>query len=309
MIKSMIKGFIKDSEMEDIWAIIRDENTQIRNYLIERNENYHFESFRKVWMKQISYRFLLHNLNNKKDSFTKIENIKTELINHLDISLDIIKESKTIEYLLQFIFHPDYDPSGGLRVGFKSEEEYNLFIDNLRNALSLIDQTDTDAYSMIKKNLKAICPVFSVNPLKKGDVISLSIDYCNGVVFYSPSPFILAAETLIHETRHNVLNILLKKVKYLKNGEFKIKTPLREDLRPMLGLIHQAYVLCGITTFYKKLLDKEPYKQMLNVQKRYNIHLNDYIEAVNTIQNNFTNLTKEGKQLLKELINNIKKHE
>ena len=304
----MIKGFIKDREMEDIWAIIRDENTQIRNYLIERNENYHFESFRKVWMKQISYRFLLHNLNNKKDSFTGTEDIKTELINHLDISLDIIKESKTIEYLLQFIFHPDYDPSGGLRVGFKSEEECNLFIDNLRNALSLIDQTDTDAYSMIKKNLKAICPVFSVNPLKKGDVISLSLNYCNGVVFYSPCPFILAAETLIHETRHNVLNILLKKVKYLKNDEFKIKTPLREDLRPMLGLIHQAYVLCGITTFYKNLLDKEPYKQMLNVQKRYSIHLNDYIEAVNTIQNNFTNLTKEGKELLNELINNIKKY-
>lgn len=304
----MINGIIQADEMENIWAIIRDENDQIRNYLIDRDENFHFESFRKVWMEQIFNRFLFHNLDNKKDSFTKIEDITTEPIKHLDISLDIIKESKTIEFLLQFIFHPDYDPSGGLRVGFKSEEEYNLFIDNLRNAISLIDQTDTDAYEMIKNNLKAICPVFSVNPLKKGDVISLSLNYCNGVVFYSPSPFILAAETLIHETRHNVLNFKLKKVQYLKNHEFKIKTPLREDLRPMLGLIHQAYVLCGLTTFYKKLLDKEPYNQMLNVQKRYSIHLNDYTEAVNTIQNNFTNLTNEGKELLNELINNLKKH-
>ena len=213
----MINGIIQADEMENIWAIIRDENDQIRNYLIDRDENFHFESFRKVWMEQIFNRFLFHNLDNKKDSFTKIEDITTEPIKHLDISLDIIKESKTIEFLLQFIFHPDYDPSGGLRVGFKSEEEYNLFIDNLRNAISLIDQTDTDAYEMIKNNLKAICPVFSVNPLKKGDVISLSLNYCNGVVFYSPSPFILAAETLIHETRHNVLNFKLKKVQYLKN--------------------------------------------------------------------------------------------
>ena len=304
----MINGVIQANEMENIWAIIRDENAQIRNYLIDRDENFHFESFRKVWMEQIFNRFLLHNLDNKKDSFTKTEDITTEPIKHLDISLVIIKESKTIEFLLQFIFHPDYDPSGGLSVGFKSEEEYNLFIDNLRNALSLIDQTDTDAYEMIKQNLKAICPIFSVNPLKKGDVISLSLDYCNGVVFYSPSPFILAAETLIHETRHNVMNFTLKKVNYLKNHEFKIKTPLREDLRPMLGLIHQAYVLCGLTTFYKKLLDKEPYKQMLNVQKRYNIHLNDYGEAVNTIQNNHINLTNEGEKLLNELINDIKKH-
>jgi hypothetical protein len=304
----MINGVIQANEMENIWAIIRDENAQIRNYLIDRDENFHYESFRKVWMEQIFNRFLLHNLDNKKDSFTKTEDITTEPIKHLDISLDIIKKSKTIEFLLQFIFHPDYDPSGGLRVGFKSEEEYNFFIDNLRNALSLIDQTDTDAYEMIKNNLKAICPVFTVNPLKKGDVISLSLDYCNGVVFYSPSPFILAAETLIHETRHNVMNFTLKKVNYLKNHEFKIKTPLREDLRPMLGLIHQAYVLCGLTTFYKKLLDKEPFKQMLNVQKRYNIHLNDYVEAVNTIQNNHINLTNEGEKLLNELINDIKKH-
>ena len=304
----MINGVIQANEMENIWAIIRDENAQIRNYLIDRDENFYYESFRKVWMEQIFNRFLLHNLDNKKDSFTKTEDITTEPIKHLDISLDIIKESKTIEFLLQFIFHPDYDPSGGLSVGFKSEKEYNLFIDNLRNALSLIDQTDTDAYEMIKNNLKAICPVFTVNPLKKGDVISLSLDYCNGVIFYSPSPFILAAETLIHETRHNVMNFTLKKVNYLKNHEFKIKTPLREDLRPMLGLIHQAYVLCGLTTFYKKLLDKEPYKQMLNVQKRYNIHLNDYGEAVNTIRNNHINLTNEGEKLLNELINDIKKY-
>ena len=304
----MINGIIHANEMENIWAIISSENAQIRNYLVDRDENFHFDSFREVWMEQIFNRFSLHNIYDKKDSFTKKEDITTESIKHLDISLDIVKESKTIEFLLQFIFHPDYDPSGGLSVGFKSEDEYNLFIDNLRNALSLIDETDTDAYEMIKNNLKAICPVFAVNPLKKGDVISLSLDYCNGVVFYSPSPFILAAETLIHETRHNVMNFTVKKVNYLKNHEFKIKTPLREDLRPMLGLIHQAYVLCGLTTFYKKLLDKEPYKQMLNVQKRYNIHLNDYGKAVNTIQDNHYNLTNEGEKLLNELINDIKKH-
>lgn len=305
----MINGVIQANEMENIWGIISDENSQIRNYLINRNENFYIESSRKdVWLEQIFNRFLLHNIDNKKDSYTKANDISTELIKHLDINLEIIKESKIIEFLLQFIFHPDYNPSGGLRVGLKSEDEYNLFVENLRNALNLIDQTDTDAYEMIKNNLKAICPVFSVNPLKKGDVISLSLDYCNGVIFYSPAPFILTAETLIHETRHTVLNFSLKKVNYLKNNEFKIKTPLREDLRPMLGLIHQAYVLCGLTTFYKKLLEKEPYSQMLNVQKRYNIHLNDYGEAINAIQNNHINLTNKGAKLLNELLFDIKNH-
>ena len=108
--------------------------------------------------------------------------------------------------------------------------------------------------------------------------------------------------------RKDLLNFILKNVTLLNDNDLKIKTPLREDLRPMLGLIHQAYVLCGLTTFYKNLLDKEPYKQMLNVQKRYNIHLNDYGEAVNTIQNNDINLSNEGVKLLNELINDVKKH-
>jgi len=46
----MINGVIQANEMENIWAIIRDENAQIRNYLIDRDENFHYESFRKVWM-------------------------------------------------------------------------------------------------------------------------------------------------------------------------------------------------------------------------------------------------------------------
>jgi hypothetical protein len=142
----MIEGFIQADEMEKIRVIIKDENTQIKNYITENKDNIHFESFHKVWMEQISNRFLLHYLNNNKVLFTKTEPIKTVQINHLDISLDIIKDSKTIETLLQFIFHPDYDPSGGLRVGFKSEEEHTLFVENLRNALNLIKQTDTDAY-------------------------------------------------------------------------------------------------------------------------------------------------------------------
>ena len=76
----------------------------------------------------------------------------------------------------------------------------------------------------------------------------------------------------------------------------------------MLGLIHQAYVLCGLARFYKKLLEKEPYSQMLNVQKRYNIHLNDYGEAVRAIQNNHINLTNQGEKLLNELVYDIKKY-
>jgi hypothetical protein len=304
----MINGFIRTEELENIWAIIKNENAQIKNYIIERNADENLESFTELWQEQLSYRFLLHELNNTNKTTIRDISIKVERISNLDFNFDLITESGIVESLLKYIFHPSYDPSGGLKVGFKSEEDQILFGENLKKGLLLIEETDPDAFVMIRQNLKVICPIYSVNPLKKGDVISLSLDYCNGVIFYSPCPFILTAETLIHETRHNLLNLILKKVTLLKNNELKVKTPLRDDLRPMLGLIHQAYVLFGLTNFYRKLTLREPYNSMENVRKRYNLHVNDYNEARDALEIYRSNLSNEGIKFLNELINDIKKH-
>ena len=39
----MINGFIRTEELESIWAIIKNENAQIKNYIIERNADKNLE--------------------------------------------------------------------------------------------------------------------------------------------------------------------------------------------------------------------------------------------------------------------------
>ena len=175
----------------------------------------------------------------------------------------------------------------------------------MNNALKLIKDVDEIAYKMIDSHLFSLCPVYTLSPLKKGDVISFSSDYALGVVFFSSCPMILPAETLIHETRHTVLNSLMKINKYILNNKIAVKTPLREDLRPLHGLFHQAYVLCGLTKFYSKLLSFSPYESMDNVNKRYNIHLADYADSVRILEDNSSHLSENGLIVLKELSKDV----
>jgi len=92
------------------------------------------------------------------------------------------------------------------------------------------------------------------------------------------------------------------------DNKIVVKTPLREDLRPLHGLFHQAYVLCGLTNFYSKLLSISPYGTMDNVIKRYNLHFSDYTDSVGILEDNSRYLTENGLSILNELSKDIKQY-
>ena len=301
----MIQAIIAESDLMKIKQVIEVEHSTTYKYLVEKRVICKTPEFEKKWMEGIYNRFLLHRLFDEKGSFGDIIPISFETIHFEDKKIDIILESQNLELLLKFVRHPDYDNSGGLKIGFISNYEKDLFIYNIINALKLIKEVDENAYKMIESNLFSICPVYTLAPLKKGDVISFFSDYAIGVIFFSACPTILTAETLIHETRHNVLNSLMKINTYILDNKITVKTPLRDDLRPLYGLFHQAYVLCGLTNFYSKLLSFNPYETMENVKKRYNIHLSDYADSVRILEENRCYLTDKGLSILKELSKDI----
>jgi len=301
----MIEAIISDSELAKIKEAIEVENSTISKYLVEKKTIANKVEFEKKWMEGIYNRFLLHRLNDDKDSFGDLIPMSFDTLHFGDTKIDLILESKNLELLLKFVRHPDYDNSGGLKIGFISNDEKEVFTYNIHNALKLIQEVDVNAHKMIELNLYSICPVYTLAPLKKGDVISFSSDYAIGVVFFSPCPTILTAETLIHEVRHTVLNSLMKINTYILDNKITVKTPLREDLRPLHGLFHQAFVLCGLTSFYSKLLSFNSYKTMDNVKKRYNIHLFDYVASVRILEENSRYLTEQGLSILKQLSKDI----
>lgn len=301
----MIQAIINEIDQFKIKEAIEVEHSTIYKYLIEKRVIEKTPEYEKKWMEGLYNRFLLHRLYDEKGSFGDLMPTSFETIHFEDKKIDLILESQNLELLLKFVRHPDYDNSGGLKIGFISNHEKDLFISNIKNALKLIQEVDEDAFKMIKSNLFSICPVYTLAPLKKGDVISFHSDYAIGVIFFSACPTILTAETLIHETRHSVLNSLMKINTYILDNKITVKTPLREDLRPLHGLFHQAFVLCGLTSFYSKLLSINPYETMENVKKRYNIHLSDYADAVQILEENSSYLTEKGLYILNELSKNI----
>lgn len=299
--KTMIEAIISDSDLAKIQEVIEVEHSTISKYLVEKKVIANKREFEKKWMDGIYNRFLLHKLYDEKGNFGDLIPMSFDTLHFGNKKIDIILESKNLESLLKFVRHPDYDNSGGLKIGFISNDEKDLFTYNIKNALNLIQEIDDNAYKMIESHLFSICPVYTLVPLKKGDVISFSSDYAIGVVFFSPCPMILTAETLIHEVRHSVLNSLMKINTYIFDNNITVKTPLREDLRPLHGLFHQAFVLSGLASFYSKLLSFNPYKTMDNVNKRYKMHLFDYNNSVQILEENKGYLTEKGLTILKEL--------
>ncbi len=304
----MIEAIISNTNLSKIKEAIAIEYSTTYKYLVEKGVISEVPKFEKNWMEGIYNRFLLHKLYDEKGDFGSLLPMSIETIHFDNKKIDLILESKNIESLLKFVRHPDYDNSGGLQIGFNTNQEKELFINNIKDALKLIKEVDISVYNMIETHLFSLCPVYTLTPLKRGDVISFSSDYALGVVFFTPCPTILTAETLIHEIRHSVLNSLMKINAYILEGKILVKTPLREDLRPLNGLLHQAYVLCGLTKFYSKLLCINPYATMDNVKKRYNLHLSDYVASVRILENNTNYLTENGLTILKELSKDIKQY-
>lgn len=304
----MIEAIISNTNLSKIKKAIAIEYSTTYKYLVEKGVISEVPKFEKNWMEGIYNRFLLHKLYDEKGDFGSLLPMSIETIHFDNKKIDLILESKNIESLLKFVRHPDYDNSGGLQIGFNTNQEKELFINNIKDALKLIKEVDISVYNMIEYYLFSLCPVFTRTPLKKGDVISFSSDYALGVVFFSPCPTILTAETLIHEIRHTVLNSLMKINTYILDNKIVVKTPLREDLRPLHGLFHQAYVLCGLTNFYSKLLSISPYDTMDNVKKRYNLHLSDYADSVRILEDNSRYLTENGSSILNELSKDIKQY-
>jgi HEXXH motif-containing protein len=92
----------------------------------------------------------------------------------------------------------------------------------------------------------------------------------------------------------------------IKDNSVLVKTPLRDDARPLSGLFHQAYVLCGLSRFYSKILNINEYGNMDNVIKRANIQYNDYSFSLKVLSENSSFLTESGIQLLEMMLDDLK---
>lgn len=298
----MISGVLGSNDQFFALTAVNDELKIIYDYLTEKEAIDVVPAGERLWLKGAMARFLLHGLLGKNDGIRDLEEVDFKTVVFDDIELDIVESSANLEFLFRYVYHPDYESSDGLVVGFSTQWDKEQFLENLKAALTIIKNVDAAAYEMLRTSLKCVCPVYTVSPLKKGDVISFSADYSYGMVVFSPCPQILMAETLIHETRHNVLFSVLKYKSLVVDSELRVQTPLREDPRPILGLLHQAYVLCGLVGFFENLLLRSPFMDMENVKKRFALHQRDLQDSIAVLDTHRAHLTIDGQSLLSEML-------
>lgn len=94
-----------------------------------------------------------------------------------------------------------------------------------------------------------------------GKAVSCTSDSFFGAILCCWNPGILAAEVLIHETSHNIFNLLLSSGDLLLDSEpdlAVVYSPWREDPRPVRGCLHAIFVFERVCQFLRLWLQKHP---------------------------------------------------
>jgi hypothetical protein len=321
--KNFLTGILPQEIEKESLEIIKNQHKVVLRYLESRGLVKQIDPFllstpeklSNLWHNGTIFRYLLHQSQDESISFNdhlaqmkppyEIQDFKFD-----NLHIKVIENSYLLEYLYKYFKHPDFDKTeNALYTGFANEEDRNAWYQTLSNALSLVKDTDELQYQMLESYLDCISPVHFKLPLVKGNVISFTSDYSIGLIVYSQCPKILTAETLIHETRHNLLFTLMEAIPLIKDNTVLVKTPLRDDARPLSGLFHQAYVLCGLSRFYSRILNFEEYGKMENVIKRANLQYHDYAFSLNVLNENLNYLTETGIQLFDMLKEDLKNYQ
>jgi hypothetical protein len=124
----------------------------------------------------------------------------------------------------------------------------NRHIRCLTDALEILERIDRDE----------LLQIMDVNPLIFIFNLDKSIGFvdvcCSGALFLRESEFsdpYFLAENFLHEGSHTVFNLwILENAPYVLEDTRLYTTPLRRDPRPVVGLLHQLYVLGRLKNFW-----------------------------------------------------------
>ena len=150
----------------------------------------------------------------------------------------------------------------------------------------------------------AICLIVPVPDLGSGYCVSLTSKLVPGIVYLSSVPTILSAESMVHEAAHLRLSRRELKERIYVDPNRLVSTPLRTDLRPVSGLLHQVWVLVHLCELYDELQSDQTELMRINREKvrlrllRHRDDLNRGLTALNAVAEA---LAPDGHSLISEL--------
>jgi hypothetical protein len=222
-------------------------------------------------------------------------------VNSDDPKLCLLGDSQPVTDDLAAAWHPQFH---GCSI-FPACPDFDDGWQKTRKALGLLAPYP-DFTELVLGECGAICFINAKPPMREGHCISLTSKMVPGLIYVSLVPPILLAESLVHESAHLRFRALEEVTKLYSGGpEVRVKTPLRPDPRPVSGLIHQLVVLRYLAAFYEKLrvsTDATLVRQRPQVEKRFQVHLEDLDAGKRIARDVATALTPDGRRLLDRLL-------
>lgn len=257
---------------------------------------------KELWSAQLVANYLTRKVLAKEHVIAE-EEIQVSAFADLesDFPLAIAIHSLPILSDLTDAWHPEIAGSKLAPVNDPLELERCASI--IRRALQLI-ALDSTSQSLVTNHCAAICIITATPGLQEGQCVSLCSRTTPGIIYISAAPAILTAESIVHESAHQMLYAIAENYQLFIDENIKIKTPLRSDLRPVSGLLHQLWVLHHLVVFYRSLLTASEdliERNRQKIEKRLKQHIDDLTSGCTVLEGYAHTLTAEGTQLFSEI--------
>jgi len=171
-------------------------------------------------------------------------------------------------------------------------------------ALSLVSSTSNELLELVRFHCGAVALIDVEPTLERNTCVSLTSKLIPGLVYVTPVPPILMAESIVHECAHLCLTCHERRADLYVNAATRIMTPLRSDPRPISGLMHQVWVLAHLTRLYRALLTSSSdavARNLRPVQNRLALHENGLRQGIATLSAVSVELTADGVLLAEAL--------
>jgi HEXXH motif-containing protein len=166
-----------------------------------------------------------------------------------EVDLHIVESHPVFAEEASDLSHPDVGMKVDLVGSLPSE-----FDATLTTALALIDMVGGRCRDVVATGFETLV-VLELPPASPiGTCISFTSRAAPGAIFLTLTAPILLAESLVHESVHNVLYTATRLSPVSMGGRTMLKSPLRRDPRPLEGVVHQALVLDYLCELYERLL-------------------------------------------------------
>jgi HEXXH motif-containing protein len=177
--------------------------------------------------------------------------------------------------------------------------------ESLRDALELVGRGSERSTGAVSAGMAYFVMLRKPEAMGPEECISFTSRSAPGAVFLTPMPPILLAESIVHECVHGVLYGASRLSKLTTDDAGLFASPLRPDLRPVSGILHQALVLDYLVDFYEGLAGCRDVPSVARNQgpiaKRLDKHRVDREKALGVLQSEGQSLESFGADLVREM--------